>query len=217
MQPRCCFDIGPHYRILNIRLLAIQPRYSERGIGESMEADQIAMLVIAMTAIIVIFDGWKLRRANKDIPNLGQFSNGGMAWQSKMSQELVRNFTMIGAMIVMCVAPWFLAERSGTSTHWLVIFDLLLATHICWLLLPKRYAITKDALWVDGFSVDWNRLWWSGYSGGTSIVLQRKGWWRLAPLPLGGSEVDLAAAALRIDAIMVSEWESLSELLNEDE
>ncbi len=182
-----------------------------------MLADQIAMIVIAMTATIVIVDGWKLRQAHKDIPNLGQFHNGGMAWQSKMGQELIRNFTMIGAIIVMGVAPWFLAERSETSTHWLVIFDLLLATHGCWLLLPKRYAITKDALWVDGFSVDWNRLWWSGYSGGTSIVLQRKGWWRLAPLPLGGSEEDLKAAALRIDAIMVDEWKSFSKLLNEEE
>ena len=101
--------------------------------------------------------------------------------------------------------------------HWVLIFDILLIIHGCWLILPKRYAITKDALWVDGFSVDWNRLWWSGYSGGSSITLQRKGWWRLAPLPLGGSPEDLAAAALRIDAILVGEWETLTNLLSEEE
>ena len=113
--------------------------------------------------------------------------------------------------------PWFLAERSGTSVHWVIIFDILLAIHGCWLILPKRYAITKDALWVDGFSVDWNRLWWSGYAGGSSITLQRKGWWRLAPLPLGGSEEDLAAAALRIDAILIGEWDTLKQLLDQEE
>jgi len=39
----------------------------------------------------------------------------------------------------------------------------------------------------------------------------------LAPLPLGGSDEDLAAAALRIDAIMVGEWDTLTNLLNEEE
>ena len=47
-------------------------------------------------------------------------------------------------------------------------------------------------------------------------MLQRKGWWRLAPLPLGGSEEDLAAAALRIDAILIGEWQTLRELLEEE-
>ena len=182
-----------------------------------MQADQIAMIVIAMTATIVVIDGWKLYRAQQDIPNLGKFATGGMAWESQTSQELVRNITMLGAIIIMIIAPWFLAERSGTETHWVLIFDVLLAIHGCWLILPKRYAITKDSLWVDGFSVDWNRLWWSGYAGGSSITLQRKGWWRLAPLPLGGSDEDLAAVALRIDAIMVGEWETLTELLSEEE
>ena len=178
---------------------------------------QIAMIVIGLTACIVLFDGWKLRRAHLDIPNLGLFPTGGMAWKSQVSQELVRNVTMLGAIVVMIVAPWFLAERSGTEMHWVLIFDILLSIHGCWLIVPKRYAITKDALWVDGFSVDWNRLWWSGYSGGSSITLQRKGWWRLAPLPLGGSPDDLAAAALRIDAILVGEWKTLTKLLNEEE
>ena len=182
-----------------------------------MEADQIAIIVIAMTTAIVVIDGWKLQRAQQDIPKLGKFANGSMAWQSQASQELVRNITMLGAIIIMIVAPWFLAERSGTSTHWVILFDVLLGIHGCWLLLPKRYAITKDALWVDGFSVDWERLWWSGYSGGSSITLQRKGWWRLAPLPLGGSEEDLAAAALRIDAILAGEWKTLTDLLHEEE
>jgi len=60
-------------------------------------------------------------------------------------------------------------------------------------------------------------LWWSGYSGGSSITLQRKGWWRFAPLPLGGSEEDLTSAALRVDAIMVDEWDTLTQLLKEEE
>ena len=114
---------------------------------------QIAMIVIGLIACIVLFDGWKLRRAHLDIPNLGKFTTGGMAWKSRASQELVRNVTMLGAIVVMIAAPWFLAERSGTPTHWVIIFDLLLVIHGCWLILPKRYAITKDALWVDGFSV----------------------------------------------------------------
>ena len=77
---------------------------------------QIAMIVIGLTACIVLFDGWKLRRAHLDIPNLGQFPTGGMAWKSQVGQELVRNVTMLGAIVVMIVAPWFLAERSGTET-----------------------------------------------------------------------------------------------------
>ena len=81
-----------------------------------MESDPVAIFVIAMTAAIVVIDGWKLYRAQQDIPNLGQFPTGGMAWQSQASQELVRNITMIGAIIIMIIAPWFLAERSGTET-----------------------------------------------------------------------------------------------------
>jgi len=182
-----------------------------------LESNQVAMGVIAVTCAIVLFDGWKLYHANKEVPTLGKLPNGGFAWQSQMPQEFVRNITMLGSIIVMCVAPWFLLERSETSTYWVIIFDILLAIHACWLVMPKRYAITKHALWVDGFSVDWNRLWWSGYSGGSSITLQRKGWWRLAPLPLGGSVEDLVESALRIDAIMVDKWSTLTELLNEEE
>ena len=68
---------------------------------------QIAMIVIGLTACIVLFDGWKLRRAHLDIPNLGQFPTGGMAWKSQVGQELVRNVTMLGAIVVMIAAPWF--------------------------------------------------------------------------------------------------------------
>ncbi|MDP6906765.1 MAG: hypothetical protein QF440_05055 [Candidatus Thalassarchaeaceae archaeon] len=176
-----------------------------------------ALIVIGMTSIIVLGDGWKLIQAHRDIPKFGRFENGAMAWKSQLGQEVVRNFVMVGTVIVMMVVPWLLAEKSDTHIAWVIAFDILLALHAISLIIPKRYAITKDALWVDGFRIEWTRLWWSGWRGGSSIILQRKGWWRLAPLPLGGSDKDIAAAALRIDAIMVSEWETLVELLSEEE
>lgn len=181
------------------------------------EPSQIAVGVFLLTAAIVILDGWKLLRAHREIPNLGPFANGGMAWKSRFEQELVRNMTMLGAIAVMIVAPWFLAERSGTDVRFVILFDILLAIHAIWLLLPKRYAVTRDALWVDGFRVDWARLWWTGYKGRSAIILQRRGWWRLAPLPLGGGADDLAAAALRIDAALTSDWDVLVDLLAQEE
>ena len=181
------------------------------------DTNSIALAVLFATALIVIYDGWKLYRANRDIPTLGKFSNGGMAWESQMEQEFVRNITMIGSIVVMMITPWFLADRSGTNIAWVVIFDILLALHTVWLITPKRYAVTRDALWVDGFRVDWSRLWWSGWKGGSSITLQRKGWWRLAPLPIGGNSTDLESAALRIDAILANQWDELVEILSEEE
>jgi hypothetical protein len=182
-----------------------------------VESDRIALTVVLMTACVIVLDGWKLLHARKHIPNIGRFPTGGMAWRSDVGHEFVRNAIMLGTIAVMAVAPWFIAERSHTSQHWVIIFDVILSIHGLWLLVPKRYAITRDALWVDGFRVDWNRLWWTGHKPGSLIVLQRKGWWRLAPIPLGGEDEDLTAAALRIDAVMAGEWETLLELLAEEE
>ncbi len=93
------------------------------------EPSQIAVAVFLMTATIVIMDGWKLLRAHREIPNIGPFANGGMAWKSRFEQELVRNMTMLGAIAVMIVVPWFLAERSGTDVRFVILFDILLAIH----------------------------------------------------------------------------------------
>ena len=179
--------------------------------------DSIALLVIAMTSCIVFFDAWKLFRASKDIPNIGKFKNGGMAWKSLVEQEVMRNLIMIGTVILMMALPWLLAERSGTNLWWVVTFDILLFLHVISLIIPKRYAITKDALWVDGFRLEWTRLWWTGWKGGHNIKLQRKGWWRLAPLPLGGSSEDIEAAAVRIDAVFSDQWAVLLEIISEEE
>lgn len=179
--------------------------------------DSIALFVIVMTACIVFFDAWKLFRASKDIPNIGKFKNGGMAWKSLVEQEVMRNLIMIGTVILMMAVPWLLAERSGTNIVWVLTFDFLLFLHIISLIIPKRYAITKDALWVDGFHLEWRRLWWTGWKGGNNIKLQRKGWWRLAPLPLGGSLEDIEAAAVRIDAVFSEQWDLLLEILAEEE
>lgn len=182
-----------------------------------MRTDEIALAVVLLTACVVVLDGWKLVRAHRQIPALGRFENGGMAWSSDASHEFVRNAINLGTVAVMMVAPWFLAARSGTATHWVIAFDALLTIHGLWLLLPKRYAITRDALWADGFRVDWKRIWWNGQRMGSTIVLQRRGWWRLAPIPVGGDAADLDAAALRIDAILSDQWDALQEILAEEE
>ena len=58
---------------------------------------------------------------------------------------------------------------------------------------------------------------WKGWKGGTRIVLQRRGWWILAPLPIGGSTEDLEQAALRIEAAITGKWAEIEAILQGEE
>ena len=162
-------------------------------------------------------DGWKLWRSSRDMPKLGPLPDGGYAWESDAGRELLRNLTNLMALAVMMAAPWFLAERTGTDLAFLVVFDGLLAIHCIWLILPKRYAITRSHLWVDGFRVDWTRLSWKGWKGGNRIVLLRRGWGVFAPLPVGGDVDHLAEAAVRIEAIENDAWDAMVAALSAEE
>ncbi len=181
------------------------------------DPNQVAAAVLLFTSAIVLVDAYKLLKVQREVPTLGHLVNGGFAWESEVGHEVIRNLTQLLALTVMMVTPWFLAERSGTPLGWLVVFDGLLAIHCITLLLPKRYALTRDRLWADGIRYDWNNLAWKGWKGGSRVVLFRKGWWLFAPLPLGGSPEDLIQIAARIDAIDEGCWDDFVAGLDSEE
>lgn len=153
----------------------------------------VAVLVVSTVALIVAYDVLHLVRNRRTVPLLGELPNGGYAWTSTLAQEALRNSANILTMLAIMVLPWMLAIPSDTPVSALVIFDLLLALLLVTMLLPKRYAITATHLYADGQRTAWESLhpldsekgWWR------RIVLQRRGWWLFAPLPLGGSEEEL--------------------------
>jgi len=106
----------------------------------------------------------------------------------------------------MMALPWPFVEISSTPIYSVIVFDILLGLHCVWLMLPKRYAISKTHLFADGFQYSWDMLRWVNWDGGNRIVLQRKGWWIFAPMPLGGSLTDLEQVSARIEALQGDEW-----------
>ena len=102
--------------------------------------------------------------------------------------------------------PWPFIEVSGTPRSAVIVYSILLSLHSFWLILPKRYAITKTHLFADGFEYPWDGLRWNGWGGGNRIVLHRRGWWIFAPLPVGGNIHDLEQVAARIEALESDEW-----------
>ena len=47
---------------------------------------------------------------------------------------------------------------SDTSVIYAIVWDILFSLYIIYLLIPKRYAITKTHLFADGQRYDWNNL-----------------------------------------------------------
>ncbi len=167
---------------------------------EYSEAIGFGIGIVVITSMVVIYDLWRIYTIRRDIPLLGKLDNGGFAWQTNLEHEVVRDIPGVITMGVMMALPWFLSSESGTSTWLVVLFDVLLFLHVIGMLLPKRYAITKTHLFVDGHILPWSALKMSTRKSKNRIILQRKGWWIFAPLSLGGTLVDLSLArALIID------------------
>ena len=177
----------------------------------------IAAAVVGLVAFIVLYDGWRVMQGRSRVGRLGRLSGGGFAWQTDAGRELVRNGSQLATLGVMMALPWMLSERSETPIWWLLLFDGLLALHCVWLVLPKRYAITRTHLFVDGFEHAWESLRWGGWEGGSRIVLQRRGWWLFAPLPLGGQPDDLVEVAARLEALFDDDWDEFCAELGLDE
>ena len=166
----------------------------------------VAWAVVCLVATIVLYDGYRLLRTKEEISSLGALSSGGYAWESDSSREIMRNGTSLITLGIMMALPWPFVESSGTPVISVLLYDILLGIHCFWLMMTKRYAISRTHLFADGFQYSWESLRWDEWNGGNRIVLQRKGWWIFAPLPLGGSLVDLEQVAARIEALQSDEW-----------
>lgn len=162
--------------------------------------------MVCLVGAIVLYDGYRLLRTREEITTLGPLSSGGYAWESDSAREVMRNGTSLATLGIMMALPWPFVESSFTPILAVVAFDILLGLHCIWLMLPKRYAVSRTHLFADGFEVSWESLRWHGWNGGNRLVLQRKGWWMFAPLPVGGSLTDLEQVAARIEALKGEEW-----------
>jgi len=167
----------------------------------------VGLVIIALVAIVVLYDLWRIWSSHSEVPNLGRLDNGGFAWASGAEHELTRDIPGLMTMAAMMVLPWFFADQSGTPIWLVLTFDVLLALHILGMLVPKRHAITSTHLHVDGHSIPWASLQPAKRQKKARIVLQRKGWWVLAPLALAGNPADLTEASRRIAEIFLSEEE----------
>ena len=165
----------------------------------------IAWLVTVLVFLIASYDLFKVY-ASRSITTLGELPNGGYGWESDTNREISRNQASLLAIVVMMVMPWMLAESSGTPVAAIVCFDIFLGVHAVSMMLPKRYAVTRTTLFADGFEISWERLRYVPWDGGNRIVLQRKGWGRFAPLPLGGNLHDLEKVAARLESLPTGEW-----------
>ena len=169
------------------------------------DPETMAQFCVVVLAVIVAWDAWWLGRQRIDIPELGNLSNGGFAWESNQSQEVSRQWANLMTMGAMMVLPWMLAELSNTPIIWVWIWDILLAIHLISLLISKRYAITNTHLFADGQRYEWNRLKLAKKQPKKRIMLLRKGWGPFGPLPLGGDRNALDIAANLIVTILQEE------------
>ena len=177
----------------------------------------VGFVAIGFVSAIVIFDGIRYFTMEREVPFLGILPRGGYAWSTTVRMEYERNWANVITILVMGIIPVLLNPILDIPEIQLILFPLVLGGMLVLQLVPKRYAVTKDRLSADGFSFDWENIVWKGWKGGTRIVLQRRGWWILAPLPLGGSIEDLEQAALRIEAAIGRKWNEIEEIINEQE
>lgn len=161
-------------------------------------SDTFAIFVIAILAGIVLWDAFWLTKQKSDIPNLGDLPNGGFAWASEGPQEVIRQWGNLFSMAAMMSLPWALISLSNTSIIYGIIWDILLALHIIYLLIPKRYAVTSTHLFADGQRYEWKKLRLAKRQPKRRIMLLRKGWGIFGPLPVGGKYHDLEQAKTAI-------------------
>ena len=177
----------------------------------------VGFVAISFVSAIVIFDGIRYFTREREVPVLGNLPRGGYARSTTVRMEYERNWANIITILVMAIIPVLLNPILNIPEIQLILFPLVLGGMLVLQLVPKRYAVTKDRLSADGFSFDWENIVWKGWKRGTRIVLQRRGWWILAPLPLGGSIEDLEQAALRIEAAIDRKWNEIEEIITEQE
>ena len=161
-------------------------------------SDTFAIFVIVILAGIVLWDAFWLTKQKRDIPNLGDLPNGGFAWASEGPQEVIRQWGNLFSMAAMMSLPWALISLSNTSIIYGIIWDILLALHIIYLLIPKRYAVTSTHLFADGQRYEWKKLRLAKRQPKRRIMLLRKGWGIFGPLPVGGKYHDLEQAKTAI-------------------
>jgi len=161
-------------------------------------SDTFAIFVISILAGIVLWDAFWLTKQKRDIPNLGDLPNGGFAWASEGPQEVIRQWGNLFSMAAMMSLPWALISLSNTSIIYGIIWDILLALHIIYLLIPKRYAVTSTHLFADGQRYEWKKLRLAKRQPKRRIMLLRKGWVFFGPLPLGGKYHNLKQAKTAI-------------------
>ena len=161
-------------------------------------SDTFAIFVIVILAGIVLWDAFWLTKQKRDIPNLGDLPNGGFAWASEGPQEVIRQWGNLFSMAAMMSLPWALISLSKTSIIYGIIWDILLALHIIYLLIPKRYAVTSTHLFADGQRYEWKKLRLAKRQPKRRIMLLRKGWGIFGPLPVGGKYHDLEQARTAI-------------------
>jgi hypothetical protein len=161
-------------------------------------SDTFAIFVIVILAGIVLWDAFWLTKQKRDIPNLGNLPNGGFAWASEGPQEVIRQWGNLFSMAAMMSLPWALISLSNTSIIYGIIWDILLALHIIYLLIPKRYAVTSTHLFADGQRYEWKKLRLAKRQPKRRIMLLRKGWGIFGPLPVGGKYHDLEQAKIAI-------------------
>jgi hypothetical protein len=164
-------------------------------------AEHVGLAAVVTLALIVAWDAYWLTKQRSDVPELGQLSNGGFAWESEGVQEMVRQWGNLGSMAAMMVLPWALLEASNTPVLYAVLWDVLLALHLISLLVPKRYAITSTHLFADGQRYAWERLRLAKRQPKRRIMLLRNGWGPFGPLPLGGDANALRVAREYIKAM----------------
>jgi len=170
-------------------------------------ADMVAAVMVSILGLIVIYDAWMIWKPIRDIPNLGKLPGGGHAWQSEGSQEVTRHWANLITIAAMMILPWPMAQASDTSITWVIVWDLLLGFHTISVLWPKRYAVTTTHLFADGGRFEWTRLKLANKQPRSRIMLLRKGWGIFAPLPIGGSSVDLEIARIFINTVLDDESE----------
>ncbi len=177
----------------------------------------VGYVAIGFISAIVLIDGFRYLSMEREVPRLGNLPRGGYAWSTTVRMEYERNWANVITILVMAIMPKLLDPILNIPTIQIVLFPLVLGGMLVLQLVPKRYAVTKDRLSADGFTFDWENVVWTGWKGSSRIVLQRSGWWILAPLPLGGSKDDLEQAALRIEAAVTGRWDEIENILSEQE
>jgi hypothetical protein len=177
----------------------------------------VGFVAIGFVSTIVLIDGFRYLSMEREVPKLGHLPRGGFAWSTTIKMEYERNWANVITILIMGIMPLLLDPILGIPTIQIILFPLVLGGMLVLQIVPKRYAVTKDRLSADGFTFDWENIVWTGWKGGSRIVLQRKGWGILAPLPLGGSREDLEQVTLRIEAAATGRWNEIEDILSEEE